>query len=92
LAPLKQLARKRIERLDAIAIAYICQLLLNSLSPLKKELRGEDVQDSDAVKHAEFFTHLQASMKGRTVPRGSGPSSTVDKPAEAQAASIDRPS
>jgi hypothetical protein len=37
-----QLAHKRIERRDAMAIAYMCQLLLNSLSPLKKELRGDD--------------------------------------------------
>jgi hypothetical protein len=41
----KQLARKRIARRDAIALAYLCQLLLNSLPPLRKEM--EDEQDAD---------------------------------------------
>jgi hypothetical protein len=34
----KQLARKRIQRLDAIAHAYLSQLLLNSLSAMEKEM------------------------------------------------------
>lgn len=42
----KQLARKRIARRDAIALAYLCQLLLNSLTPLWKEI--EDEQDAHA--------------------------------------------
>jgi hypothetical protein len=37
----KQLARKRIARRDAIALAYLCQLLLNSLPPLWKEIEEE---------------------------------------------------
>jgi hypothetical protein len=37
----KQLARKRIARRDAIALAYLCQLLLNSLTPLWKEIEEE---------------------------------------------------
>jgi hypothetical protein len=41
----KQLARKRIARRDAIALAYLCQLLINSLPPLRKEM--EDEQDAD---------------------------------------------
>jgi hypothetical protein len=41
----KQLARQRIARRDAIALAYLCQLLLNSLPPLRKEM--EDEQDAD---------------------------------------------
>jgi hypothetical protein len=42
----EQLARKRIARRDAIALAYLCQLLLNSLTPLRKEM--EDEQDTAA--------------------------------------------
>jgi hypothetical protein len=37
----KQLARQRIARRDAIALAYLCQLLLNSLTPLWKEIEEE---------------------------------------------------
>jgi hypothetical protein len=37
----KQLARKRIQRLDAIAHAYLSQLLLNSLSVMEKEMLNQ---------------------------------------------------
>jgi hypothetical protein len=37
----KQLARKRIARRDAIALAYISQLLLNSLPPLERAAAAE---------------------------------------------------
>jgi len=37
----RQLARKRIDRKDAIALAYMSQLLLNSLLPLEKQLEAE---------------------------------------------------
>jgi hypothetical protein len=39
----KQLARKRIARRDAIALAYLGQLLLNSLPTLWKEMHDERV-------------------------------------------------
>lgn len=42
----KQLARQRIARRDAIALAYLCQLLLNSLPPMWREI--EDEQDAVA--------------------------------------------
>ena len=42
----KQLARKRIARRDAIALAYLCQLLLNSLPPMWREI--EEERDSAA--------------------------------------------
>jgi hypothetical protein len=60
----RQLARKRIERRDAIALAYICQLLLNSLSPLKKELRGEDGSEDSMSIHDAFVAELQSKMRG----------------------------
>jgi len=42
----KQLARKRIARRDAVALAYISQLLLNSLPALRRE--SEDELDASA--------------------------------------------
>lgn len=46
---LKQLARERIARRDAVALAYVCQLLLNSLSALKRE--SEDDLDASAGQY-----------------------------------------
>jgi hypothetical protein len=46
----KQLARKRIARRDAIALAYISQLLLNSLPPLERATAVE----RQAAKEAEM--------------------------------------
>jgi hypothetical protein len=43
----KQLARKRIARRDAVALAYISQLLLNSLPALRRE--SEDELDASAA-------------------------------------------
>ena len=37
----KQLTRKRIQRRDAIALAYLSQLLLNSLAAMDKELLNQ---------------------------------------------------
>jgi hypothetical protein len=37
----RQLARKRIQRRDAIALAYLSQLLLNSLAAMDKELLNQ---------------------------------------------------
>lgn len=44
----KQLARKRIARRDAIALAYISQLLLNSLPALERHLDAEQEAEKDA--------------------------------------------
>jgi hypothetical protein len=52
----KQLARKRIARRDAIALAYVSQLLLNSLRALDREYETE--QDASA---SQFL--LQAFQK-----------------------------
>jgi hypothetical protein len=41
----KQLAHKRITRRDAVAFAYISQLLLNSVSALDREHRAEEAED-----------------------------------------------
>jgi hypothetical protein len=44
----KQLARKRIARRDAIALAYISQLLLNSLPALERQLEAEQETEKEA--------------------------------------------
>jgi len=49
----KQLARKRIARRDAIALAYISQLLLNSLPALERELEAENEAEEEAEEEAE---------------------------------------
>jgi hypothetical protein len=48
----KQLARKRIARRDAIALAYISQLLLNSLPALERavEAKKEAEKKAEAVR------------------------------------------
>ena len=44
----KQLARKRIARRDAVALAYISQLLLNSLPALVREVEAENEAEHEA--------------------------------------------
>lgn len=39
---LKLMARKRIDRRDALAQAYICQLLLNTFPHIRRELESAD--------------------------------------------------
>jgi hypothetical protein len=76
-----QLARKRIQRRDAIAIAYMCQLLLNSLSPLKKELRTEH-DDEAQINQREFETEFQAWARGKGNPKAlNAPTSQAAPPA-----------
>lgn len=65
-----QLARKRIERRDAVALAYICQLLLNSLTPLKKELRGLDVPADPEAGARAFLVDLRSKMGNLAAARG----------------------
>jgi len=43
----KQLTHKRITRRDAVAFAYISQLLLNSVSALDRERESEEDRDDD---------------------------------------------
>jgi hypothetical protein len=64
----KQLARKRIARRDAIALAYISQLLLNSLSPLERAAAVE----RQAAKEAEMERHY-ALTRQQALERGARP-------------------
>jgi hypothetical protein len=64
----KQFARKRIARQDAVALAYLCQLLLNSLTPLRREEQeeqdnaaGEDLLNSLARSQAARLAEQQSN-------------------------------
>jgi hypothetical protein len=54
----RQLARKRISRLDAVAIAYVSQLLLGSISSMDRHdaaLRSAEDADTDDMPHRIVF-------------------------------------
>jgi len=57
----RQLARKRISRRDAIALAYISQLILTSQTAMAKERAGESDGANGAV-----FEHLIAGLRHRS--------------------------
>jgi hypothetical protein len=58
----KQLARQRIARRDAIALAYLCQLLLNSLTPLRKEME-DDLDAHDYLMNSRGQADLLAEQQ-----------------------------
>ena len=57
----KQLARKRIARRDAIALAYISQLLLNTLPAMKREFDDE----KDAAAGHNLMEAITRSLAAR---------------------------
>src|SRR6266849_5847855 len=61
----KQLARKRIARRDAIALAYVSQLLLNSVRALNRENKTEE----DATA-AQFLLQAFQKPKQQGAPAG----------------------
>ena len=70
----KQLARKRIARRDAIALAYISQLLLNSFTPLDRQLAAKKKE----ADHQAFLKSFPNRRRGETSVRpGNGPASAV---------------
>jgi hypothetical protein len=82
----RQLARKRIARRDAIAFAYISQLLLNSLGALQKEaeVREEAERKAEAVRfHNTLVATSRLFNKERTREQPSDTPPTREKPAEA---------
>jgi hypothetical protein len=71
----KQLARKRISRRDAIAMAYISQLLLNSLTAMAKE---DEAQRHFAGERGLF----EGLLRARTASPGPQPSSESVMPTQ----------
>jgi hypothetical protein len=61
----KQLARKRIARRDAIALAYISQLLLNSLTALDRQYEAEQ-----AAAPSEFYLRGLEAERQRAASAG----------------------
>src|SRR5205823_3111963 len=57
----RQLARKRIARRDAIALAYISQLILTSQTAMAKQRAGEPDTGSEAAIESFVATLRQAN-------------------------------
>jgi hypothetical protein len=74
----KQLARKRIARPDAIALAYIGQLLLNSLPAMEKQFDRERYSTPKAARELEIFSALRRNY----TPQDGGSSLPADSAAQ----------
>ena len=59
----KQLARKRIARRDAVALAYISQLLLNTLPALDRQLEAEKEAEEEARETEVVNSYLQRTRE-----------------------------
>ena len=75
---LKLMARKRIDRRDALAQAYICQLLLNTFPHIRRELESGD--------GPEGIQLLLDSIANSQKALPDAPDSTTGSPAESSAA------
>lgn len=65
----RQLARKRIARRDAIALAYIGQLLLNSLPALDRQLEAEkDAAGGEFLIGSLLEAKRSLSPQANTIP------------------------
>ena len=66
---LKMMARGLIPRRDAAVLGYLCQLLLNTLPALRRELLGEDESSGDdpTMDPAELCAQITSAVKGRPV-------------------------
>ena len=74
----KQLARKRIARRDAIALAYLSQLLLNSIRALDRQFEAE--KEAEDIRFASKFL-----LQGLGSPRSSSSSDQPSPTASVQA-------
>lgn len=65
----RQLARKRLPRRDAVAFGYLSQLLLNSLSALDRQRRAEQdaSEDFDPSKELAAYFNLIRSTPSTTL-------------------------
>ncbi|HEY6267487.1 MAG TPA: hypothetical protein VIX11_04260 [Candidatus Acidoferrum sp.] len=76
----KQLARKRIARRDAIALAYISQLLLNTQTGMAREAAAAE----EAEKHAAHDRMIASLYTRRRDPSSSGNQQSTGAAAAAQ--------
>jgi hypothetical protein len=77
----RQLARKRIARRDAIAFAYLSQLLLNSLGASQKEAEVREKAESKA-EAVRFHNTLVATSRLFREKRSQEPSSGTPPPTQ----------
>jgi hypothetical protein len=72
----KQLARKRIARRDAIALAYISQLLLNSLPALEREVAAanEAKEEAESVRFARRLRERSRELASLRDPQSTNTS------------------
>jgi len=80
----KQLARKRIARRDAVALAYISQLLLNSLPALVREVEAENEaeQEAESVRIARRLRERSRELASLRDPQSSGSSAAAPRNGE----------
>jgi hypothetical protein len=69
----KQLARKRIDRRDALAIGYLAQLLLNTVPGVQKEyqaIRASEARQAlrKSFAEAQAARHAASAKPSRTIP------------------------
>lgn len=76
---LKQLVHKRIDRRDAIAQAYLCQLLLNTFPHMLRVLDEEDEEDDSEGSELLLKSLLEAA-RASTTKQNSGDTSTISIP------------
>jgi hypothetical protein len=76
----KQLARKRIARRDAIALAYISQLLLNSLPPLERAAAVERQAAKEAEMERFYALTRQQARERAARPNQQATNSAPDAP------------
>ena len=80
----RMLAHKRIDRKDAIAIAYMSQLLLNTLTPLERELQAEQKAAGErafAQRLAEMNARLTKQAPAAAAPPPSQTAASRPAPA-----------
>jgi hypothetical protein len=83
----KQLARKRIARRDAIALAYISQLLLNSLPPLERAAAVERQAAKEAEMERFYALTRQQARERAARPNQQATNSAPDAPPDSRRAS-----
>ena len=82
----KQLARKRIARRDAIALAYISQLLLNSLPPLERAAAVERQAAKEAEMERYYALTRQQALERAARPNQQATKTAPDAPLDSRRA------
>src|ERR1700676_2316254 len=76
----RQLARKRIARRDAIALAYISQLILTSQTAMARERAAEE-ETAEEAEHARLIAGLRQASRELASPGNQQSTSAAPEPA-----------